>query len=105
MTILVSRVGYVPPMEPCLADRAPEGDDWIHELKYDGYRTQIAIDGDDRRAFTREENRRLAADAAAGAGDEGYFVLESHMRSKYLFRSQSVTALSKAAASLRKKCV
>ncbi len=38
---------------PALADAAPEGPDWIHELKYDGYRTQLFLTSDDRRAFTR----------------------------------------------------
>ena len=36
----------------------------------------------------------LPPDAAAGAGDECDFVLESHILSKYRLRSQSVTALS-----------
>jgi DNA ligase D-like protein (predicted ligase) len=36
-----------------LADEPPEGDDWLHEIKYDGYRTQLVIDGADVRAFTR----------------------------------------------------
>jgi bifunctional non-homologous end joining protein LigD len=53
VTILRSRVGFVEPMMPALVDEAPEGSDWIHELKYDGYRTELALNGDDRRAFTR----------------------------------------------------
>jgi ATP-dependent DNA ligase len=31
----------------------PDGDEWTHEIKYDGYRTQIVIDGSGVRAFTR----------------------------------------------------
>jgi ATP-dependent DNA ligase len=46
-------VAYVPPMEPCLAEEAPEGTNWIHELKYDGYRTQLAIRPGGLRAYTR----------------------------------------------------
>ncbi|HEY0413232.1 MAG TPA: DNA ligase D [Allosphingosinicella sp.] len=53
MTILVSRIGFVEPMMPALVEEAPEGSNWIHELKYDGYRTQLVIDGEDRRAYTR----------------------------------------------------
>jgi ATP-dependent DNA ligase len=30
--------------------KAPSGPQWIHEIKYDGYRVQLRIDGDDRRA-------------------------------------------------------
>jgi bifunctional non-homologous end joining protein LigD len=40
-------------MLPALADSAPQGPGWIHEVKYDGYRTQIALNIDDRRAYTR----------------------------------------------------
>ncbi|GMO86157.1 hypothetical protein BwSG20_73370 [Bradyrhizobium ottawaense] len=29
------------------------GAQWIHEVKYDGYRIQLHIDGDDRKVFTR----------------------------------------------------
>lgn len=53
VTTLVSRIGFVEPMMPALVDEAPEGSNWIHELKYDGYRTQLAIDGEERRAYTR----------------------------------------------------
>lgn len=40
-------------MLPTLAAQAPEGDQWQHEIKYDGYRTLIAVDGQEARAFTR----------------------------------------------------
>nr|WP_249805961.1 hypothetical protein [Bradyrhizobium sp. 76] len=33
--------------------KAPSGAQWIHEVKYDGYRIQLHIDGDTRKAFTR----------------------------------------------------
>ena len=38
----------------------------------------VDIDRDDGCAFFGEELRRFEADAAAGAGDESYFVIESH---------------------------
>ena len=40
-------------MLPTLVDEAPEGIEWIHEIKYDGYRTQLAIAGSTPQAFTR----------------------------------------------------
>ena len=43
-------------IEPCLAtlvDKIPGGDDWLHEIKYDGYRLQARIDGDHVRLLTR----------------------------------------------------
>ncbi|MXP41855.1 ATP-dependent DNA ligase [Altererythrobacter soli] len=45
--------GFIEPMMPTLADDAPCGDDWQHEIKYDGYRTEIAVSGGSARAFTR----------------------------------------------------
>ena len=53
VTSLAARLAFVEPMKPCLVDSAPEGDFWLHELKYDGYRTELAIDGGEARAFTR----------------------------------------------------
>jgi ATP-dependent DNA ligase len=46
-------LGFVEPMQAALATEAPDGDGWIHELKYDGYRTQIILDWSARYAFTR----------------------------------------------------
>jgi bifunctional non-homologous end joining protein LigD len=39
-----------------LVDRPPPGDDWIYEIKFDGYRVLARIDGDDVRLFTRNGN-------------------------------------------------
>jgi bifunctional non-homologous end joining protein LigD len=30
-------------MMPTLVDKPPEGEQWFHEIKYDGYRTQIVV--------------------------------------------------------------
>jgi ATP-dependent DNA ligase len=40
-------------MDPVLVDAAPTGDRWLHEIKQDGYRTQLVIDGGKVRAFTK----------------------------------------------------
>src|SRR3954466_8205016 len=40
-------------MLPTLVEKSPEGDAWIHEIKYDGYRTILAVDRDRTCAFTR----------------------------------------------------
>jgi bifunctional non-homologous end joining protein LigD len=45
--------GFVEPQLPTLVERPPEGDGWLHEIKYDGYRTQVVVDGPNVRAFTR----------------------------------------------------
>ncbi|WP_027155041.1 ATP-dependent DNA ligase [Mesorhizobium sp. WSM2561] len=38
---------------PTLVAKPPQGDDWMHEAKFDGYRTQIIIDAGSARIFTR----------------------------------------------------
>ncbi|RVA45832.1 ATP-dependent DNA ligase, partial [Mesorhizobium sp. M7A.F.Ca.US.001.01.1.1] len=35
---------FVAPLMPTLVEKPPEGDDWIHEVKFDGYRSQLIID-------------------------------------------------------------
>ncbi|TJW04798.1 MAG: ATP-dependent DNA ligase [Mesorhizobium sp.] len=47
------RLKFIEPLMPTLVERPPEGDAWIHEVKFDGYRSQIIIDDDEVRIFTR----------------------------------------------------
>ena len=51
-----TRLGFIRPELPTLVSEPPTGEGWIHEIKYDGYRTLIVIDGDQVRAFTRNGN-------------------------------------------------
>ena len=39
---------------PTGAKVVPDGPDWIHELKYDGYRLRVDRDGDRVRLITRD---------------------------------------------------
>lgn len=52
-----SKASAIPPFQPVqlatLVDHVPPGDRWLHELKYDGYRTLIAIGNGEGRAYTR----------------------------------------------------
>jgi len=46
-------------IEPCLAtliDRPPRTSGWLHEIKFDGYRTQLHLHGARPKAFTRRGN-------------------------------------------------
>lgn len=66
---MVPHLGYVPTMQPTLVHDAPEGDQWLHEIKYDGYRTELLLNGAESRAFTRNghdwtDRYRLVLDAA-----------------------------------------
>ena len=48
-----SRPGFRKPQLATLFDTAPDGDDWIHETKFDGYRCLVAIGEGGARLFTR----------------------------------------------------
>jgi bifunctional non-homologous end joining protein LigD len=37
-------LGFIRPESPTLVPQPPTGEGWIHEIKYDGYRTLIVID-------------------------------------------------------------
>jgi bifunctional non-homologous end joining protein LigD len=45
--------GFVKPQLATLRSRAPFGDQWLHEIKYDGYRVQLHLDRGHAKAFTR----------------------------------------------------
>lgn len=53
-----ARKGLLKPfLEPSLAtlvDEAPDGDEWIHEIKFDGYRLQARIDSGSVKLLTRK---------------------------------------------------
>jgi bifunctional non-homologous end joining protein LigD len=44
---------WIAPQLATLADAAPDGPDWVHEIKYDGYRLLAWVDGDSVRLLTR----------------------------------------------------
>ena len=44
---------FVETMQPILVEHAPEGTGWLHEIKYDGYRTQLALGDVGPRAYSR----------------------------------------------------
>lgn len=47
------RLKFIEPLLPTLVEKPPDGDVWIHEVKFDGYRSQMVIDEDGTRIFTR----------------------------------------------------
>jgi bifunctional non-homologous end joining protein LigD len=52
-----ARAGPIPddikPQLATLSDKAPEGEEWLHEIKYDGYRLLARIEGGKVRLITR----------------------------------------------------
>ena len=51
--LIVPPAGFIEPMPPTLVQTAPDGEAWVHEIKYDGFRTQLKIAGQNSRAYTR----------------------------------------------------
>lgn len=47
---------WMPPQLATLADKAPVGDEWVHELKYDGYRILCRVKNKSATLFTRNDN-------------------------------------------------
>jgi bifunctional non-homologous end joining protein LigD len=44
---------FRPPQKATLVDHVPPGSGWLHEMKYDGYRCELAIGGGQARVYTR----------------------------------------------------
>ncbi|HLW28361.1 MAG TPA: DNA ligase D [Kiloniellales bacterium] len=44
---------FISPQLATLAEEAPEGEEWVHEIKYDGYRLMAAVSGTQVRLYTR----------------------------------------------------
>jgi ATP-dependent DNA ligase len=60
--------GFVVPAQPVPASRPPSGNEWVHEIKHDGYRLIVRRDGPTVRLYSRNGNdwtARLTAIAAA----------------------------------------
>ncbi len=64
---------FIEPSLATLVDKAPAGDAWIHEIKFDGYRLQARIDGRTIKLLTRKgldwtAKFKPIADALRGLG-------------------------------------
>ena len=51
--VAVAGTAFIEPCLPCFAREPPRGPDWLHEIKFDGYRALILRDGNGARLFTR----------------------------------------------------
>ncbi|HEY9517937.1 MAG TPA: hypothetical protein VIQ98_01705, partial [Gemmatimonadales bacterium] len=48
--------GFIPPQLATLVDAPPRGDEWLHEVKFDGYRMECIKDGVRVRLLSRRGN-------------------------------------------------
>ncbi|MGX1050858.1 bifunctional non-homologous end joining protein LigD [Bradyrhizobium japonicum] len=45
--------GFIKPQLTTLRTKAPQGEQWLHEIKYDGYRVQVHLNRGRKKVFTR----------------------------------------------------
>ncbi|WP_253075690.1 MULTISPECIES: hypothetical protein [unclassified Bradyrhizobium] len=45
--------GYIEPCDPTLRERPPPGEDWVYEIKADGYRAQLHLHDGDAKVYSR----------------------------------------------------
>ena len=45
--------GFIRPQLATLKSKAPSGEQWLHEIKYDGYRVQVHANAGKKRVYTR----------------------------------------------------
>src|SRR5258705_2788928 len=45
--------GFIKPQLATLKSKAPKGEQWLHEIKYDGYRVQVHINAGRKKVYTR----------------------------------------------------
>ncbi|RWE48531.1 MAG: DNA ligase [Mesorhizobium sp.] len=77
------RLRFIKPQEPLLVQEPPVSDDWLHEIKYDGFRTQLILDWAGARAFTKNgidwSKRYWPVIAAAEKLPAKAFILDGEM--------------------------
>jgi bifunctional non-homologous end joining protein LigD len=45
--------GFIKPQFATLKTKAPQGDPWLHEIKYDGYRVRVHVNSGRKKVYTR----------------------------------------------------
>ncbi len=55
VTNVPSKLKFTPPQLASLREKPPEGDAWMHEVKYDGYRIQALVSNGVTRLMTRNQ--------------------------------------------------
>ena len=53
MLRVTTRLRFIEPQLASSVDQPPEGKHWIHEIKHDGYRSQVLVERGEARVFTR----------------------------------------------------
>jgi hypothetical protein len=84
---------FIAPQTPILSAQPPSGTGWIHEIKHDGFRTMLRIDGKHVRAFTRNGNdARIVLAIAARPSNVVLLFAGSAQRAAQLKSASKVTS-------------
>ena len=51
--IKVAIPGYIEPCDPTLREKPPRGEEWVYEIKADGYRAQLHLEARDIKVYSR----------------------------------------------------
>ena len=67
---MLRKVPFIKPMAPTLAKTPPAGSEWLHEVKFDGWRTQVHIDAGAATLYSKNgaDYYEAVQVVAAGAG-------------------------------------
>jgi bifunctional non-homologous end joining protein LigD len=50
---MLRKIPFIKPMAPTLAKAPPEGSDWLHEVKFDGWRMQLHVEQGDAALYSK----------------------------------------------------
>ena len=50
---VLRKIPFIKPMAPTLAKIPPAGDEWFHEIKFDGFRAQVHVEGGSVAIYSR----------------------------------------------------
>ncbi len=79
-------LAFLEPMLPTLVAAPPQGDDWIHEIKYESYRTQLgACSGRELQGSCRQELRPEVRDGGDFAVQCSFDAPRLFMAGAFLF--------------------
>jgi ATP dependent DNA ligase domain len=98
----ISMPGFIKPQLATLKSKAPEGDQWLHETKYDGYRIQVHASRGRKKVYTRNgldwTNRFSSIAGALGIPGEaiidGEVVVVHEGRANFLRTTGGASALA-----------
>jgi bifunctional non-homologous end joining protein LigD len=51
---VLRKIPFIGPMAPTLAKQPPAGDEWLHEVKFDGFRAQVHVEGGNVTIYSRK---------------------------------------------------